>query len=213
MEREFSIYENCREFERLLGVYTGAPHVVVVDNCCNAIFLCLRWIAVNKPVLTRVPVEIPRHTYVGVPYAIRAAGFQPKADPESRTDGLLEGAYQLAPFPVYDSALRFTKGMYVPDTFQCLSFTGPYKHLRLGKAGAILCDNEEAATWLRRAAFSGRRYVSYHDDTFTMPEGYNHYLPHTIAALGVQLMQGVQENNKDLCLPYPDWSTHTAFHT
>jgi len=127
-------------------------------------------------------------------------------------EGYLQGAYQLFPYQIFDSALRFTSGMYEPGTFQCLSFTGPYKHLRLGKAGAILCDNAEAAAWLRRASFSGRNYVSYHDDTFDLQEGYNMYLPHTIAALGVQLMQGMERNKPDLCLPYPDWSTHPAFN-
>jgi dTDP-4-amino-4,6-dideoxygalactose transaminase len=205
------IYHNNREFERLLCEYTGAPYAIAVDNCCNALFLCLRWQQVSGNAIARVPVQIPRHTYIGVPYAIKAAGFKVEPNQYSRKDGYLQGEYQLNPYPIFDYALRFTTGMYEPGTFQCLSFTGPYKHLRLGKAGAILCDNEEAATWLRRAAFSGRNYVSYHDDTFDMQEGYNMYLPHTIAALGVQLMQGMGRN-PDLCLTYPDWSLHPAFN-
>jgi len=208
-----NIHDNTREFERLLCEYTGAPYAIAADNCCNALFLCLRW-QVNDPHrwIYKTEISIPRHTYIGVPYAIKAAGFPVKINEYSRTDGYLEGPYQLAPFPIFDCALRFTAGMYEPGTFQCLSFTGPFKHLRLGKAGAILCDNADAATWLRRAAFSGRNYVPYHDDTFDMEEGYNMYLPHTIAALGVQLMQGMERNNPDLCLPYPDWSLHPAFN-
>lgn len=207
------IYHNNREFERLLCEYTGAPYAIAVDNCCNALFLCLRWQAMmpeNRPF--KCAVEIPRHTYIGVPYAIKAAAFKVQVNPYSSKDGYLQGAYQLAPYPILDCALRFTSGMYEPGTFQCLSFTGPFKHLRLGKAGAILCDNADAAAWLRRASFSGRNYVSYHNDTFDIEEGYNMYLPHTIAALGVQLMQGMDRNKPDLCLPYPDWSTHPAFN-
>lgn len=206
---DFSIYDNTREFERLLSRYTGAPYVIAVDNCCNGIFLCLRYFA-NKA--DHRYITIPRHTYIGVPYAIRVAGFNPVADPKSRTDGYLEGEYQLSPLPIWDSALRFTSGMYRPGQFQVLSFTGPYKHLKLQKAGAILTDNEIAATWLRRARFSGRNECSYHDDTFTMPEGYNMYLPAMISTLGVHLMQGIAEHNPDLRLPYPDWSVQPAFN-
>lgn len=206
------VYHSNREFERLLCEYTGAPYAIAVDNCCNALFLCLRWVKQNQTgVFFSSLVTIPRHTYIGVPYAIQAAGFYVAHNQHSRKDGALQGAYQLSPYPVFDCALRFTSGMYEPGTFQCLSFTGPYKHLKLGKAGAILCDNAEAAAWLRRVSFSGRNYISYHEDTFDMEEGYNMYLPHTIAALGVQLMQGIPQHNTDLCLPYPDWSTHPAF--
>lgn len=205
-----NIYDNTREFERLLCEYTGAPYAIAVDNCCNALFLCLRIMRAAYTGLQKV--TIPRHTYIGVPYAIRAAGVDVEPNQYSRKDGYLQGAYQLAPYPVFDCALRFTSGMYEPGTFQCLSFTGPYKHLKLGKAGAILCDNAEAAAWLRRASFSGRNYVSYHDDAFDLQEGYNMYLPHTIAALGVQLMQGMPQHNEDLRLPYPDWSLHPAFN-
>lgn len=205
---EFNIYDNTREFERLLGRYTGAPYVVAVDNCCNGIFLCLRYFAKKAD---HKYITIPRHTYIGVPYAIRAAGFNPVEDPGSRKDGYLEGEYQLAPLPVWDSALRFTSGMYRPGQFQVLSFTGPHKHLKLQKAGAILCPNLLAYTWLRRARFSGRNECSYHEDTFEMPEGYNMYLPAMLSTLGVHLMQGIPQYNPDLRLPYPDWSVHPAF--
>ena len=206
------IYHNNREFERLLCEYTGAPYAIAVDNCCNALFLCLRWVRKDRGKFKGDIIFIPKHTYIGVPYAIKAAGYPVYAPKDSRKDGYLQGSYELRPYNIFDCALRFTSGMYEPGTFQCLSFTGPYKHLRLGKAGAILCDNAEAAAWLRRASFSGRNYVSYHNDTFDMEEGYNMYLPHTIAALGVQLMQGMPQHNDDLRLPYPDWSLHPAFN-
>lgn len=210
-----------REFERLLCAYTGAPYAVVVDNCCSALFLCLRWYANNSPVAVnhvtngmREEIRIPKHTYIGVPYEIRHAGFVPRPlgglllEP---SDGTLKGECQLGNTGIWDSALRFTSGMYRPGQMQCLSFTGPFKHLKLGKGGAILTDSKEAHDWLQRAAFSGRNACSYHVDTFDMPEGYNMYMPHTIAAHGVHMMQGFPEHNEDLCLPYPDWSIHPAF--
>ena len=201
-----------RELERLLCEYTGAPRCIVVDNCCNALFLCLRLCLHYNQIAQKI--RIPRHTYIGVPYAIKAAGLIPVPNNAiQQPDGHLLGAYQLEPLPIIDSALRLTAGMYqqTPGYLVCLSFTGPYKHLKLQKGGAILTDSEEDEIWLRRASYSGRNYVSYHEDTFTMPEGYNAYLPPMIAALGVQLIKGLPKNNPDLRLPYPDWSVHPAF--
>lgn len=201
-----NIYDNTREFERLLCQYTGAKYAVAVDNCCNAIFLCLRYFAQQG-----IPgeIRIPSHTYIGVPYAIKAAGFMPVGE---ESPEYLTGEYRLKPLPIWDSALRFTSGMYQEGQFQCLSFTGPYKHLKLHKAGAILHDNDAADVWLRRARFSGRGETSYHQDTFTHPEGYNYYLPAMLSTLGVHLMAGVNQHNPDLVLPYPDWTKHSAFN-
>lgn len=201
-----------REFERLLCEYTGAPRAIVVDNACNALFLCLRYIDHSQhPAGIERNVSIPRNTFIGVPYAIKAAGFTPVGVGNPAEGGFLQGPYQLHPFPIWDSALRLTSGMYQKGQFMCLSFTGPYKHLKLQKGGAILLDDEYAETWLRRASYCGRNYVSYHEDTFTMPEGYNHYMPPVIATLGVQFIKGLPLDNPDLRLPYPDWSVHPAF--
>jgi len=98
----------------------------------------------------------------------------------------------------------------------CLSFSGPNKRLKLGKAGAILCDNAEDAAWFRRARFSGRRECSYHDDTFDML-GWNVYLLPDIASRGLALMagfwgvDGAPIHHPDIALPYPDLSRHPAY--
>ena len=53
-------YSIVREFETELGKYTGAPYVVCVDSCTNAIFLsCYR--------LNVKSVTIPKKTYLSVP--------------------------------------------------------------------------------------------------------------------------------------------------
>jgi len=206
-----------REFERLLCEYTGAPYAVAVDSNCSALFLCLRWwmrYRKNDYDLEQNYIRIPKITYIGVPYAIRAASLIPIGSDTPKhiqVGGKLWGEYELGITGIWDSALRFTSGMYRPGQMQCLSFTGPFKHLKLGKGGAILLDNEEAYKWLLRASFSGRNQCSYHEDTFDMPEGYNMYMPHQIAMHGVHLMQGFPKHNEDLCLPYPDWSVHPAF--
>ena len=69
----------------------------------------------------------------------------------------------------------------------CVSFTGPYKHFKLSKGGAILTDNYEAYLWFRRARYSGRRECSYHDDNLDMI-GWNFYMMPELAARGLLLM-------------------------
>lgn len=105
----------------------------------------------------------------------------------------------------------FTADMYVPGQHICISFTGPYKHFKLSKGGAILTDSLQAYHWFKRARFSGRRETSYHDDHFDML-GWNFYMMPELAARGLLLMQqfyntdGSKKHNQDLELPYPDLS-------
>jgi dTDP-4-amino-4,6-dideoxygalactose transaminase len=209
------------EFEKALCEYTGAPYAVAVDNCSNALFLALYYHLhvrhqqnphANKPV-----VYIPRHTYPAVPNEVMHAGAKVEFGDCKLIDeapGFLKGAYRLAPTNVWDSALRFTCNMYKPGTHMCLSFTGPYKHLKLGKGGAILTDDEQAYKWFKKARFSGRSECSYHDDNFDDNPviGWNFYMMPEIAARGLLLMTqfynqgGTPKHNEDLCLPYPDLS-------
>ena len=127
----------------------------------------------------------------------------------------LKGAYQLEGSKVWDSALRFTADMYIPDAHMCVSFTGPYKHFKLSKGGAILTDDEEAYFWFKRARYSGRRECSYHDDNFDML-GWNFYMMPELAARGLLLMSqfyynGEKKTNPDLELPYPDLSKFEVY--
>jgi hypothetical protein len=56
----------------------------------------------------------------------------------------IKGMYQLKGSNVWDSALRFTGDMYKPGQHICVSFTGPYKHFKLSKGGAILTDDHRS---------------------------------------------------------------------
>ena len=163
------------------------------------------------PIVYGIPkqeIEIPSHTYPSVPCEIIHAGFKVKfLQAEGDT---LTGPYQLSPSPVWDCALRFTSKMYVKGQFQCLSFTGPYKHLKLSKGGMILTDDAEAARWFKRVRFSGRNECSYHDDNFDMI-GWNFYMMPELAARGLLLMAGMKEHNEDLTIKYPDLSKFKVY--
>lgn len=203
------IYRVTEDFERELAKYTGAPYAVALDNASNALFLSLMYEGVAGATIT-----IPARTYPSVPCEIIHAGGKVKF--EAVEGETLTGAYQLRPTRTWDSALRFTSDMYLRNTFMCLSFTGPYKHLKLSKAGAILTDDKNAYEWFKRARFSGRREKSYHDDEFDMV-GWNFYLLPEIAARGVLMMKqfynldGSKKQNPDVTLPYPDLSTSEIY--
>jgi hypothetical protein len=127
----------------------------------------------------------------------------------------IKGAYRLEPTNVWDSALRFTNNMYIPGQHMCISFTGPYKHFKLSKGGAILTDNHDAYLWFRRARYSGRRECSYHDDNFDML-GWNFYMMPELAARGLLLMNQFYTGETprdlpDLEMSYPDLSNFKIY--
>ena len=202
------VYRVTEMFEEALCKYTGAPYAVTIDNCSNALFLALKWVGVDG-----VDVAIPSHTYPSVPNAVIHAGGHVQWRESTK---FLKGAYELGDTKVWDCALRFTYSMYQKGQYQCISFTGPYKHLKLGKGGAILTDNEDAYKWFKRARYSGRRECSYHEDAFDML-GWNFYMLPEIATVGLRLItqfydhDGTALRNDDLTLPYPDLSEFPVY--
>jgi len=208
------IYKVTDDFESMLGEYTGAKYVVTVDNMSNALFLALYYEhhVVNR---TQDVIRIPSRTYPSVPCEIIHAGLKVEFVPMSGTT--LKGTYQLLGSNVFDSALRFTADMYIKDTHMCLSFTGPYKHFKLSKGGAILTDDYDAYKWFRRARYSGRNECGYLDDNLDML-GWNFYMMPELAARGVLLMNqfynfdGTKKVNEDLELPYPDLSKFKIYN-
>lgn len=204
------VYKVTEQFEFELSKYTGAPYVVTVDNASNAIFLCLMYENIKGKEIT-----IPSRTYPSVPCEIIHAGG--KVNFEMVEGKTIKGAYQLKPTKVWDSALRFTSNMYIPNTHMCISFTGPYKHFKLSKGGAILTDDYHAHLWFKRARYSGRRECSYHDDNFDML-GWNFYMMPELAARGLLLMNqfydvdGTPKQNADLEMPYPDLSKFKIYN-
>lgn len=214
------IYKVTEDFEKALADYTGAKYVVTVDNMSNALFLALYYENnVNKTIKGGY-VKCPKRTYPSVPCEIIHAGLEVEFTENygclDMEQGTLTGAYELANSNVYDSALSFTADMYLKGTHMCVSFTGPYKHFKLSKGGAILTDNYKAYLWLKRARYSGRRECSYHDDNLDML-GWNFYMMPELAARGLLLMNqfynidGSKKHNEDLTLPYPDLSKFKVY--
>jgi hypothetical protein len=180
----------------------------------NALFLSLYYEKNVSKTIRGESVTIPSRTYPSVPCEIIHSGLRVNFEPvEGKT---IKGAYPLKGSRTWDSALRFTADMYIPGSFMCISFTGPYKHFKLSKGGAILTDDHDAYLWFKRARYSGRRECSYHDDYFDMI-GWNFYMMPELAARGLLLMNqfynidGTKKHNDDLELPYPDLSKFDVY--
>lgn len=210
-----------RAFEAEVARYTGAKHCVAVNSCTMAILLAVRWYVRKlnddlpfhelKPV-----VNVPRRTYVGVPMSVLHAGAR-----IVWTNPQWDGAYQLYPSPVWDSARWLTTDLYkhldgrtkgtADKALVCLSFHAT-KTLGIEQGGAILTDDAEAAAWLRRMRFDGRTEgVAVADDSIT-ELGYHCYLNPSTAAQGLMRLRGLPRHN--LPMPwddYPDLSTCEAF--
>jgi dTDP-4-amino-4,6-dideoxygalactose transaminase len=184
-------------FEEEIAEYTGAEYAISVDSCTNALFLCCKYMNVKE-------VIIPKKTYISVPQSIIHAGAKVTFEELD-----WKGIYQLKPYPIFDSAKRFTGGMYLPGTLMCLSFHIK-KHLKIGKGGMILTDDPEAMTWFKKARYEGRNEINYSQDNIEFL-GWNMYMTPLEAALGLMLMQNMPANNEDLIESYPDLTRNTLF--
>lgn len=197
-------YQVTRDFERALCEYTGAPYAVAVNSCTAAILLCLLWPR-HGGVLDG-SIEIPRRTYVSVANAIKLA-----RRPIRWREEIWRGEYQLKPLPVWDSARRFTSGMYRAGQFQCVSFAAA-KILGAEQGGAILHDNADADAWFRRMRFDGRTEgVDPLEDTFDLIGHHCIMLPSVAATLLVRLHHLPKHNEPMPHYEYPDLSKHPAF--
>ena len=140
-------------FEKLVARYAGSKYAVSVDNCTDALFLCLKYLNAKGP------VTIPAKTYVSVPQTIIHAGCEVTFENIEWS-----GTYYLKPYPIVDGATRFTKGMYIPDTYQCISFHIK-KILNIGKGGMILTNDYDAVKWFKKARYEGRDIsIPYDED-------------------------------------------------
>ena len=184
-----------REFEQALCDYTGAKYAVTTTSCTQAILMALAWCAQHwhtKNAAFFDEVTLPKLTYVGVPASVLNAGYGVRF-----VDIDWQGEYQIEPLPVWDSARRFTSGMYRPGAMQCVSFHSS-KILADTQGGAILHDNEEADAWLRRARFDGRTEgISPKDDVITFPN-WHAYLSCDVSARLLWKLQGLPRHNVDL---------------
>ena len=185
-------------FEQRLRDFTGAPHVVLVDSCTNAIFLSLVYL--RRYQNASGTITIPNRTYVGVPQAILNAGYNVQFE-----DIGWVGKYHLLDTPVVDAAVGFTQNMY-DGGMMCLSFQQK-KALAIGKGGAILLDDEGAYNTLKRMSWDGRdASKSVADDIENIIMGYHMNMIPDDAATGVLKLNTYAGDKIGSFADYPDIS-------
>ena len=191
-------YDIVRGFEAALCTYTGAKYAVTTTSCTSALLIALDLMCHN---LGSKRVILPSRTYVSVPQSVKHAGHT-----VDYVDMDWTGAYQLKPFNIWDSARRFTSGMFVPGQMQCVSFHWT-KILQIGQGGAVLHDDDAADEWLRRLRFDGRKEgVPVYIDEFSMV-GHHCYMSPRDAAEGLSRLAVLPKHNSPLPNDnYPDLS-------
>lgn len=198
----YNPYQIVNEFEKIIADWAGSKYGVAVESGTAALFLSCKYKDVKE-------VTIPKYTYPSVPCSIINAGGKVRFSDED-----WKGMYELKPYKIYDSALRFKPNMY-KGGLHCLSFHMK-KHLPIGRGGMILTDDKEAYEWLKRARFDGRRECRLEEDDYTML-GWNMYLTPEQASRGIMLFSTInQKGLEDLEVNkqgYPNLSSYEIYNT
>jgi len=199
------------EFEKQIANYAGAKYGVAISSGTNAIFLSLLYLKTHNLLKEGDTISIPSRTYMSVPMTLLNLGLKIKFE-----DNHWSGFYPLKPTNIYDSAVRFTKDMYVYGSLYCLSFQYR-KALPIGRGGMILTDDKEVYDWLRCVRFNGRNVdVPQSEDNYTI-QGWNMYMMPEQATRGMTLFEIFVNDNKDTgkdiasYKDYPDLSRQGIF--
>jgi dTDP-4-amino-4,6-dideoxygalactose transaminase len=190
-------YTIVSEFEKKIAEFAGSKYAVAVDSCTNALFLCCKYLKVNK-------ITIPSKTYVSVPCAIIHAGGVVAFE-----DVNWSQKYQLKPYPIYDAAGEFHKNMYVENSYFCISFSAT-KPINIGKGGMILTNDEQAKDWFKLARYMGRHEIPLKEDKIEVL-GWNMYMTPEQAARGLLLLLSPRKCPTVCSNNYPDISKFNIY--
>ena len=201
--------EIIEAFEATIAEYAGAKYGVAVSSGTNAIFLCLQLLKYEYGLRDYDVITIPKRTYISVPCSIKNCKLEIKFD-----DIEWSGLYQLKPTDIWDSTVRFRKGMYLSDdVLQCLSFQYR-KHLPIGRGGMILTDSKNDMEWLKQARHDGKHPgISKWEDKLEIA-GWSMYMLPEQCARGLTLFNAIKDKDLPDCAcwkDYPDVSKQKIF--
>ena len=166
-------FKIVKDFENEVANWFGAPYGVAVDCCTHGIELCLRYNDIQS-------IEVPKRTYLSVPFLADKLGIELKWKDETWVD-----YYKIGGTNIYDAAVLWKEDSYIPGSFMCLSFQFQ-KHLSLGRGGMILTDNKEAAIELKKMSYDGRHpFIPWREQNITT-KGYHYYMAPETAANGLK---------------------------
>lgn len=184
-------YDLVDIFERKVSAFAGARHGIAVDCCSHGLFLCLKYLNATGS------ITIPSRTYLSVPMQILHAGCS-----VDFVDKQWSGKYQLEPYPIWDAAVRWHEGMY-EGGLHVVSFQIK-KRIPIGRGGMILTDDDQAASWLRKARHDGRDMSTpYNLDEYRIV-GWHYYMTPEDAARGILLVDALPGS-------YPDSANDSSY--
>ena len=194
-------FEVVTKLEDKVASFFGAPYAIATDSCTHAVELCLRY---EQP----YEVTFPTHTYPSIPFLGEKLGVSWTWKEEEWVD-----YYQIGNTNVYDAAVLWKMGGYIPSTHMCLSFQYQ-KHLKIGRGGMILTDNKEAYEMLSEMVYDGRnsRDIPWRQQNIKTV-GYHYYMTPEAAQTGLdQFEEAVKSTPKIWTdLDYPDLRTMDVF--
>lgn len=178
-------------FEKRVAEFCGAKYAASLDCATNGLFLALKWYKAEGNT-----VILPSRTWISVPNCVLRAGAKVKFE-----DVEWDTSYQLKPYPIYDSAVCFNKGMHKGGTVTVVSFH-IRKPLPISKGGCVLTDDYHMWKWLKTISNNGRsldasekKFVMYKDDVITTKNTYNMYMEPEKCATGLDILNTLDDVN------------------
>ena len=194
-------FELVTKLEDKVASFFGAPYAIATDSCTHAVELCLRY---EQP----YEVTFPTHTYPSIPFLGEKLGLRWSWREEEWVD-----YYQIGNTNVYDAAVLWKMGGYMPGTHMCLSFQFQ-KHLKIGRGGMILTDNKEAFEILSEMLYDGRnsRDNPWREQNIKTI-GYHYYMTPEAAQTGLERFEEAVVTEPKIWTDrdYPDLRTMDVF--
>lgn len=183
-------FQIISDFEKEIAKFFGSPYAVAVDCCTHGLELCLRMKGAQH-------IKVPKHTYLSVPMLSDKLGIDMEWTDEKWQD------YYYLTDEIIDAAVLWKPNSYVAGTYMSVSFQFR-KHLSLGRAGAILFDNQEDFDTLKRMSYDGRSPDLPWAQQNIKSIGYHYYMTPETAELGLQkLPEAIKRPAKQWV--YTDW--------
>jgi dTDP-4-amino-4,6-dideoxygalactose transaminase len=192
-------WDIVEQFEKQIAEFYNAPFAVATDSCTHAIELCLRYKQIKN-------ASCPKHTYVSVPMTFEKLGI----DWHFRNQQW--GEFYLVSDNIIDAATLWQPRSYIGNTFMCISFQFR-KHLGLGRGGAILCNNQQDYTILKKMSYDGRVPSAPWAEQNIDILGYHYYMTPETAQLGLDKLPVAKTTRPKIWTnsDYPDLSKMTVF--
>jgi len=189
------------EFENTIADFYGAPYAVATDSCTHSLELCLRYLKVKSS-------SCPKHTYISIPFTFIKLGINWKFNNERWKD-----FYFLENTDIVDAAVCWKKNSYINGSYMCLSFQYK-KHLNLGRGGAILVNDLQSYSDLKKMSYDGRDPSTAWAEQDIKTIGYHYYMTPETAMLGLEKLPSAINRTAKLWTykDYPDLSEMSVFN-